>query len=326
MPTLAFTPSMPSFEQLPIEIALRIMSTAVRIFVNHNRQSAFQIAIVCRTTFTAAALHLYRSLALRWHLKSGAGGRSREIFVNVLKHVRHLYISNIQLDDMWAVRLLAAWWPPAGTEAFIDAPVRVIRLVWNRIEAHKYSGVTGLRLTDSTLEGAFLPEFRGSLPEEWTMRLTRVIAPLPSKGDISYSQDVWVEKLFSAAPSLAQLGFQITNYELDGDKLAAVEAILRCLLLRKTGEGDSNTFQLSHLCLQVVCIPFVETFKSSMQSLVSRIDNHRFTIWIDERLMEDHGIAEIKDLDTADARARWDFWVPEDRPGAIVYRAGRHTR
>jgi len=325
MPLFALMPS--SFEHFPIEIALHIINTAVRIFVTHDRQSAFHIAIVCRATFAASAPHLYRSLAIRLHLKKGPGGRSREIFLNVLKYVQHLYISDKKLDDMWAVRLLAAWWPPAGTEAFIDAPLPIIRLAWNRIESHKYSGVTGLRLSNSTLEGAFLPEFRGSLPEEWTMRLTRVIAPFPLKEKLSHSQDVWVEKLFSAAPSLVQLGFQITNHELVSDEIATAEAIIRRLLMRKTGECNRNTFQMSHLCLQVACNSCTETFKLSMQSLVSRINDDRLTIWIDERVPRDLDISERdKNLDAAGVRARWDFWVPEDRRGAIVYRAGRYTR
>ena len=233
-----------------------------------------------------------------------------------------------QLNDRWAVRLVAAWWPPAGTEAFIDAPLRILWKAVHQSDPHKYSGVTGLRLTDSTLEEAFLPEFRGSLPEKWTMHLTRVIAPFPLKEELSYSQDVWVEKLFSAAPSLVQLGFQVTNGELDCNEPAAVESILRCLLMRKTGEGDSDALQLSHLCMQVVCIPFVETFKSSMQSLISRIDDNRFTIWIDERVQKNMGITEREevldnDLDVLDMRARWDFWAPEDRPEVIVYHVSR---
>ena len=95
MSRLSLTLVMPFFKHLPMEVVLNIAITAVRICAIHDRTSAFNIAIVCRATFAATAPHLYRSLAVRWHRYDG--GPQRGIFGNVLKNVRHLYISDKRL-------------------------------------------------------------------------------------------------------------------------------------------------------------------------------------------------------------------------------------
>jgi len=326
LPTL----SMPSFEDFPIEIALRIIGTAIRLLVIRDRQSAFQIAMVCRATFTAAAPHLYRSLAIRWHPHNGPDSQSPEIFTDVLKHVRHLYISDRRLDESWAIQLLAAWWPPAGTEAFIDAPLPQIRKALEQIESHRYSGVTGLRIVYGDFGSVFLDQH--PLPAEWSMRLTHLIAFFPLLRGVKNNEESWVERLFLALPSLGQVGFKVTNYQLNGGGetvfFPVLEAIVRRFLVQKAVKNDCDALQLSRLCVHVTANIHTEMFRPNLQSLVSRIDDNRFTIWIDERppLVQHINHVVYDDLDrnqdAVDARARWDFWTPEDRPEAVLYRVG----
>ena len=318
-----------AFESLPIEIVLNIIANAVRILVIDDSASAFATAIVCRATFTAAAPYLYASLVIR-RADFHTGGHP-ENYNGVLKHVKHLYISGERLDDDWGVHLLRAWWPQDGTKAFVDAPLRIIQKALSGMRTSNFGGVTGLRVVYGDIDVAFCSDIR--LSARWTVHLTHLTAYIPTFDDpIHGAIEQWSNNIFAAAPSLAHFGLQSNDYDEVDDEPAfvtGVETIARRLLGHKAVKDSREMLLLSQLCFRVSSAATTDTIKSGLRGVVDDINDDRLKIWIDERLdvklIRGQWLNLDEELDAEDVKSRWDFWAPEDRPWAVVYRAASHT-